>query len=119
MRPIALLAFAVALALPAIVHAQPMQNMWGPGGQFRGSNERNGAIYGPDGRYIGQIQRQGLSPRGREGGFGHGTMNAFGDSRRQAERNRSVYGADGQYLGQVDRNGQFYDPKGAYRGELR
>jgi hypothetical protein len=117
---IALCAAVLATNVPAAQAQQPLQNMWGSTGQYRGSTERNGAIYSPDGRFVGQVQRQGSSSGAREGGFGRGgTPEGLGHARRQADQDRSVYGANGQYLGQVDRSGKFYDPQGTYRGQLR
>jgi hypothetical protein len=118
MKPIVLCALLAAFALPSAAGAQSMPQAWGPGGQYRGSVDRGGSLYGADGRYAGQIQRnQGLS-RSTEGGLGR-TMNETGHAQRQADRNQAVYGSNGQYLGQVDRKGQFYDAQNNYRGQLR
>ena len=118
MKPVGLCALIVAFALPCVAQGQTMPQAWGSTGQYRGSVTRNGNLYDPDGRYMGQIQRNPGLPRASEGGLGR-TLNEFGHAQRQTDRNQSVYGPNGQYLGQVDRKGQFYDAQGVYRGQLR
>jgi hypothetical protein len=121
MRPIAFFVFTLALAVSTLAHAQGMpNNVWNQSGQYRGATIPNGSIYGPDGRYIGQIQRPGsAAQRGSEGGIGRSTMNSTARAQRQADRNRTVYGPKGQYLGDVNRNGDFWDSNGQYRGRMR
>lgn len=111
----------VTAALVPVAHAQqqPLQGTWGSTGQFRGSTTSGGQIYGPDGRYLGQMQRSQTAPTTSEGGFGRATPNGAKDARRQSDTARPVYGANGQYLGQVNRSGQFYDAQGTYRGQMR
>lgn len=120
LRPIALGLLVLAAAAPA-AHAQqqPMQGMWGSSGQYRGSTTRNGQIYSPDGRFVGQVQRPSSIPSAREGGFGRTTPNSLDNARRQSGHDRPVYGTNGQYLGTMNQNGQFHDARGAYRGQLR
>lgn len=119
LRSVALGILIVASVAPsAYAQQQPMQGVWGSTGQFRGSNN-HGQLYGPDGRYVGQVQRPSTAPSSSEGGFGRTTPNAARQADRQADVNRPVYGANGQYLGTVNRQGQFYDAQGAYRGQMR
>ena len=119
MKPIVLCAVLAVVALPCLAQAQTtMPQAWGSTGQYRGTVERNGNLYSPDNRYMGQIQRNPGLPRGSEGGLDR-TLNERGHVQRQSDRNQSVYGTNGQYLGQVDRNGQYYDAQGVYRGQLR
>jgi hypothetical protein len=119
MRSLACAALGVlAFASVAEAQQQPMQGMWGSTGQYRGSNTK-GQVYGPDNRYIGQVQRPSTAPSTGEGGLGRSTPNAARQADRQADTNRPVYGANGQYLGQVNRQGQFYDAQGVYRGQMR
>lgn len=118
-KPVVVCAVLAAVALPCVAQAQQtMPQAWGSTGQYRGSVDRNGSLYGADNRYVGQIQRNPGLPRAGDGGLDR-TMNERGHAQRQSDRNQAVYGTNGQYLGQVDRKGQFYDPQGAYRGQLR
>ena len=121
MRPLALCCAAFALLVPSLAHAQGqgIPNVWNPSGQYMGT-QRGGQIYGPDGRYIGQIQPPGtVTRRGSEGGINRQTLNGQSHAQRQANRNRTIYGSRGEYLGATDRNGDFWDPSGIYRGRLR
>ena len=118
MKPVVLCAVLAVVALPSLAQAQNMPQAWGWTGQYRGTVERNGSLYSPDNRYMGQVQRNLGLPRASEGGLDR-TLNERGHAQRQTDRNQAVYGTNGQYLGQVDRKGQFYDTQGAYRGQLR
>jgi hypothetical protein len=120
LRPFAFGLLLLAATIPtADAQQQPLSGMWGSSGQYGGSTTRGGQIYGPDGRYVGQMQRPSGIPSAREGGFGRSTLNSYDHARRQSAYDRPVYGANGQYLGTVNRNGQFYDAQGAYRGQMR
>ena len=119
-RLFALGILGILVAAPAAeAQQQPLQGMWGSGGQYRGSTTRGGQVYTPDGRYVGQVQRPSGIPSSREGGFGRSTLNSFDNARRQSDHDRPVYGANGQYLGTLNQNGHFYDAQGTYRGVMR
>lgn len=118
MRHIALFALAVAILLPdAAAAQQSLQNLWDRSGQFRGTTDRNGMIYAPDGRLIGQIEPRSRGPAAGE--TYRGTAFRAPTGPQVPDRNRNVYGPDGQFLGQIDRNGNFRDRQGEFKGQIR
>lgn len=121
MKPISLCVLALTLAAPSLAHAQTVPNVWDSHGQFGGTVDRSGNLYGPDNRYLGQIEPpRSARPQQSVRGLGQGTTYSSPDrGLRQVDPQRNVYGANGQYLGQVDRNGDYYDAQGKFRGQLR
>lgn len=121
MKPI-LCVLALALAAPlSLAHAQTLPNAWDANGRYAGSIDRNGNLYGPDNRYLGQLERPSMArPQPFSGALGQGaTFGSQSRTQRTLGQERGVYGPNGQYLGQVDRSGNFYDSQGKFRGQLR
>lgn len=120
-RHFSLIVGLTVLAAPSFVMAQatPFPNAWGPTGQYNGTMDKKGNLYGSDGKFIGQVERPGAYARPGDDAHARGLSPRFQSTPRSQPTNQPVYGANGQYMGYVDRNGDLYDSKGMLKGRVR
>lgn len=98
-----------------------LRSLWNRSGQFQGSIDRRGNIYGADGKLVARIERRTRTEPGLETFWG---SDAAGTSPRTLPRpsgarsRQELRGLHNERLGEVDPSGQVWSDRGAYLGRI-
>lgn len=100
---------------------EPLRGLWNRSGQFQGSIDRRGNIYGADGKLVARVERRTRTDPGLETFWGSDTPRTSPRALPRPSGTRSrveIRGLRNERLAEVDTSGQVWSDQGAYLGQI-